>query len=330
MKIGLISDEILYETLSLSKLCQIQYISVLNYKELIDKKKIDFLLIESCWSGIDNTWKYKLAKYNFCFWRSNREILRVILYAKDKGIKVVFWSKEDDYHFDRFINVAKHCDYIFTVDENSIAEYKKITSSLIPVHSLMFGIQPKIHNYTTIENKINKGCFVGSYSRHLHRERRIWQKMVFEVCNNENLDINIYDRNLHRNRYLNKYPTYSNLTIHAPIPYKETAKIYQKFLINFNVNSIRNSKTMFSRRLIEILASGGICVSSDALSINHYFKQFVYVIKNNEIENLRELIKQFKSGVSKKDLDRARAGSEYVIINHNIDKRLEKIFKIIY
>ena len=329
MKIGLISDEILLKILNKSNLCQIQYITPINYKELIDKKKIDFLLIESCWNGIDNIWKYKLAIYFFCFWRSNKQILDVIFYAKEKGIKVVFWSKEDDYHFDRFINVAKYCDYIFTVDENSIAKYKNMVSSSVPVQSLMFGVQPAIHHYSYNENKIGFASFVGSYSKHIHKERRTWQNMIFSNCSDENVNIDIYDRNFNKNRYLNKYPSYKNLIINRPVAYEKTASIYQNYSINFNVNSISNSRTMFSRRLIEILASGGICISSPALSIKNNFKDFVYIVKNNDKETLIQYLEKFRKGISKKDLRITKEASDYILKYHNIDKRLEVIFNTI-
>jgi hypothetical protein len=325
MRIGLISDEILF--LNLQADYKIEYITLENYKTKINKNTIDFLLIESAWNGLNNAWKYKLAKYPVFFWRTNNDILKVINFAKDKNIKVVFWSKEDGVHFNRFINIAKHCNYIFTVDENSIDCYRQIVDKHIPIHSLMFAINPNIHYFSGFNNKIKKACFAGSYSIHLHPNRRRWQKMAFAAASKADLGPVIFDRNFRKKRLRNKYPRVPNIIINEEIPYLQTAEIYKKYLINLNVNTIVNSPTMFSRRLIEILACGGLCVTNSSLAVKILFNDYVYIADSNH--EIIDIFRSIKSGLAKKHLEKAKAGAEYVLKNHCWEKRINKIIQIL-
>ena len=74
----------------------------------------DFLFVESSWQGFNDCWKYKIASYPDHPKRNNKDLIRVVNYAKDRGIPTVFWNKEDGVHFDRFIDSARHFDHIFT------------------------------------------------------------------------------------------------------------------------------------------------------------------------------------------------------------------------
>ena len=85
---------------------------------------------------------------------------------------------------------------------------------------------------------------------------------------------------------------------------------------------------MYSRRLIEILACGGIAVTSPAMSVEKHFKDFCHVVSS--YEEAVELFSRLKLGPSKDDLERAKAGAEYVRDNHTFWRhRIEDIVQII-
>ena len=44
------------------------------------------------------------------------QLNKLIKYVKDRGLKTVFWNKEDPINYDIFIQSAKKFDYIFTSD----------------------------------------------------------------------------------------------------------------------------------------------------------------------------------------------------------------------
>ena len=83
---------------------------------------------------------------------------------------------------------------------------------------------------------------------------------------------------------------------------------------------------MYSRRLIEILACGGIAVTSPAMSVEKHFKDFCHVVSS--YEEAVELFSRLKLGPSKDDLERAKAGAEYVRNNHTWRHRIEDIVQL--
>ena len=84
---------------------------------------------------------------------------------------------------------------------------------------------------------------------------------------------------------------------------------------------------MFSRRLIEILACGGLAVTTPGISVDRYFKDYCHVV-SCEAE-ARDLFSGFKNGLIPRDRDMIAAGTEYVLKQHSWAHRLEEIMKII-
>jgi len=325
LKIALISDELTRISLELEDNIQIYNITPLNYWYILKFIKPDFLFVESAWSGYKGSWKYKIASYPDVLKRNNDKLKKVIEYAKHLNIPSVFWNKEDSIHFERFVESALLCDYIFTVDITAIKWYQELTN--IPVNTLMFAIQPKIHNFSGFDYKYKKANFVGSYSKHIHPQRREWQNMFFNTLCKNDFDIDIYNRNSDRNPKIYGYPKLDCLNEKEKITYKETAQIYKDYLVSLNVNTITNSSTMFSRRLIEILACGRICITNPSMSVNNLFREYCY-ITNNE-EELSELIKKIKIDGIKNEKEKLKSGSEYILKYHTWKHRLEEIKNVI-
>lgn len=325
MKIALISDELTYA--SLQKEARVKAVTPLNYQVILKKWKPDILFVESAWHGYHNQWKFKIASYKFRPWRNNNSLKKVVSYARSLNIPTLFWNKEDGVHFDRFIESAKLFDHIFTVDENCIPKYRAIVNNNVTINTLMFAIQPSIHNFTGFNWKYNEANFVGSYSHHIHSQRRIWQDIIFEATSKTKTPLTIFDRNSNRKSSKYRYPEYNHMTINAAVPYIETTQIYKDYLISFNVNTIEDSKTMFSRRLIEIIACGGIAITNNTPAVELHFKEYCYTFKNKK--ELIALLKRLKKGPTDTDLARAKAGAEFIAKNHTWTHRLQEIREII-
>src|SRR5690606_7062273 len=100
------------------------------------------------------------------------EVLEIIKYYRSKGIKIAFYSKEDPTNYDRYVGLAKECDYIFTTAAEKVESYKQDTKNE-NVHVLQFGINPLYHNPIGIRKfpKEKDILFAGSwYKRYPHRE----------------------------------------------------------------------------------------------------------------------------------------------------------------
>ncbi|MGR3808553.1 CgeB family protein [Pasteurella testudinis] len=326
MNIYLISDNLTHSALNQEDgltLLLAKY-NVLQHYML---NQADMLLVESAWQGYKNRWKYKIASYPDVSKRNNHALKRLVEKAKDKGIPTVFWNKEDGVHFDRFIDSAKLFDHVFTVDENCIPKYKAVMGADASVHPLMFAVQPKFHAFTGFNFKHYRANFVGSYSHHIHTDRRLFQDNLFQMASESGLGLTIFDRNSNRKSDNYRYPTLAGMQVEPAVAYPQTAQIYKDYLVSLNVNTVTDSPTMFSRRLVEILACGGIAVTNPSESIDRMFADYCHIVKSHE--EMLELFAHLKHGPSADDLERARAGAEYVAQNHTWKHRLEEIAKVI-
>jgi hypothetical protein len=326
MKIALISDEL--TECCLKQELGVFYLNSFNYRLVLRLWNPDFVFVESAWHGRRDSWKFKVASYSYYPKRNNEQLRKVVEYAKNLGIPTVFWNKEDGVHFDRFIDSAKLFDHIFTVDENCIPKYQAVVDSSTTVNSLMFAVQPKFHFFSGFNFKHNRANFVGSYSEHVHSRRKDWQDTVFKAACDSGLGLTAFDRNSSRKSSNYRYPSFDDLEVKPSVKYKETGQIYKDYLVSLNVNTIEDSKTMFSRRLVEILACGGIAVTNSTPAVSKLFDEYCHTVDSYE-EGL-ELFQRFKlDGPSNDDLEKARAGADYVAKNHTWYHRLEEIYKVI-
>lgn len=325
MKIAFISDELTYQCLKAET--DSYYVTPYNYYFIFRFIKPDFLFVESAWHDRRNAWKYKIASYPEYPKRNNDTLRKIVKSAKQFNIPTVFWNKEDGVHFDRFIDSAKLFDHIFTVDENCIPRYREHVDSHVTVNSLMFAVQPRFHYFSGFDFKYRRANFVGSYSTHIHERRRMWQDMMFGAASETGLGLSMYDRNSSRKSSNYRVPIQPNMDIKAAVRYDKTAQIYKDYLVSLNVNTIEDSQTMFSRRLLEIIACGGIAVTNPSPAVEKYFKNFCHVVSNKE--EMIELFERLKNGPSEDDLLRARSGSEYIANEHTWRHRVQEICEVI-
>jgi len=323
VKIAIIADEL--TTVCLAHEEQIYTLTPLNYKLVLRLYKPDFLFVESVWQGYKEKWKYKIASYADYPKRTNKKLQKVVSYAKKLGIPTVFWDKEGSVHFDRFIDSAKLFDHIFTVDENCIPGYRAVASNEVTINTLMFAVQPKFHFFDGFHFKYNKANFVGSYSP-LHKQRLVWQNMMFEASSKSGLGTIVYDRNSSRKSKDYRYPKMLYLEINDAVPYTKTAEVYKDCLVSLNVNTTEASATMYSRRLVEIIACGGIAITNDSAAVQKYFKDYCYVVHTSD--EMLALCKRLKDGPSALDLARSKAGAKYVAEHHTWEHRLNEIRKV--
>lgn len=290
-------------------------------------RKCRLLFVESAWNGWKNLWKYKIASYSDHPERNNRRLLSLVQKAKKLGIPTVFWNKEDSRHFDRFIDSARHFDHVFTVDANCIPRYRAIMGAQASVHVLPFAVNPRLHSFTGFNFKYQRANFTGSYSSHIHPQRRERQQALFTAASESGLGLTIIDRNSGRKNKVYRYPTLPLQEVLPAVSYPDTARIYKEYLVSLNVNTIEDSPTMYSRRLVEILACGGIAVTTPALSVDQLFKDYCYIVSNKE--EAIDLFSRLRHGPSPLDLERARAGADYVARNHTWKHRLRLIADVV-
>lgn len=325
LKVALLSDELTRTGLSAE--CEVRNLTPLNARLLLKFWRPQLLLVESAWAGLGDSWKYKVAAYPDHPGRNNLSLRQLVRHARELGIPSVFWNKEDGVHFERFIDSARLFDHVFTVDSNCVPRYQAVMGAHASVHTMMFPVQPATHSFTGFDFKHRRASFVGSYSQHIHAARRVWQDMAFGAATDTGLGLTVFDRNSGRKAGQYRYPALPGLITRPAVPYAGTAQLYKDYLVSLNVNTVDDSPTMYSRRLVEILACGGIAVTNPSPAVERYFKDYCHVVSS--ADEARTLFERLSRGAACSDLERARAGAEYVLREHTWAHRLDEIASVI-
>jgi hypothetical protein len=317
-----VSDELTRSCLQ--RECRVVDVGPSGGRWTLRSERPELLFVESAWSGHRNRWKYRIAAYPDHPERNNAALAELVACARDLGIPTVFWNKEDGVHFERFIDSARLFDVVFTVDATCIPRYRAVMGPDVPVAALPFAVQPAIHHFDGIDPRRRAACFVGSYSRHIHDERRERQDMLMETAA-VSLGLDVYDRNSDRRSARYRYPALPGLRSHPKVPHEGTAAIYKSHLASLNVNTVEDSTTMYSRRLIEILACGGLAVTTPARSVDALFAGCCHVIRSRE--EAQALFERLaREGYSARDREMMAEGAACVLREHTYARRLETVF----
>jgi hypothetical protein len=324
LKIALVADS--FTTACLSAECRIRSLTPKNYDEVIKSWKPDLLFVESAFHGHNGSWRFLLGRQPKWLHRGEpKAIRRLVALARERGIPAVFWNKDDGAFFDDFIDLAQCFEHVFTADANCVERYRQHLPPDSTAHVLAMPYQPAFHSFNGFQFTRNEVCFAGSYYRRILEQRRHFLDVVFDAGEDAGMRINAFDRNHHRisRRFGFKFPVKKYLTVHKGVHHQGTAAIYKTYVASLNVNSVTDSESMCSRRLLEILACGGIAVTNRSRAVDMHFRDYCHVVETRS--EAGELFARLKHGPSRDDLERAEAGAAYVRSTHTWERRLEEL-----
>lgn len=263
-----------------------------NWKTVLDRHPIDLLFVESAWQANGGSWQYKLASFKKPM---GEEIVEVVNYCRDRKIPTVFWNKEDPPHFDRFIHRAPLFDVIFTSDADMVPKYREVVKH-DRVFPLPFAAQPRIHHPILETSREHGVCFAGAYYAADHDERR--RDMDHLLGPALEFGLHIYDRQhgvVGANARLYQYPDIYQAAIKGRLEYDDMVKAYKWYKVFLNVNSVKTSPTMFSRRVFELLASGTPVISAPAKALPLVLGSGVVLIANSGAQTKAHLEKLLRN-----------------------------------
>jgi spore maturation protein CgeB len=241
---------------------------------VLKNETFDFFLCESVWNAFESGFSLG-SKFPEKRRESYLLLKDIIDFLKKKGVPTVFWNKEDNLHFYFFLQYAKLFDYIFTTDKRMIEKYKKTCKQAKKIETLMFAAQPFIHNPIS-KKKIFLGdiFFAGKWYDFPERKKELMQLLKLPSI----IKLDIYDREYDGKH--SKFPFFLHKRLKKGLSYLDMIKTYKKYPFMINVNSVKNSPTMFSRRVPEALLCGTSVISFPSESIRNYFPG-VYFCRNN-------------------------------------------------
>lgn len=290
-----------------------------NWETVLTNNKPHLLFVESAWHGNDGTWQYQIGEYSNA---SRENLFSLLKWCNKNDVPTIFWNKEDPIHFNKFIDTAKHFDYIYTTDSNMVNEYKKNVNH-DNVFALPFAANPKLHNPIQLESpRKDLICFAGSYYANRHQERREIMDNMLDIC--QEYGLAIYDRNFERPEEEFRFPKRYKEDIIGSLSYKNIDKAYKGYRFMLNVNSVIQSPTMFSRRVFEGLASGTPILSSYSKGILETFNNIVMISEDtNELKKQLKFISENEIAYYRKSL----LGIREVYEKHTYKHRLSYVLK---
>lgn len=277
------------------------YITPATWRTTMEQFRPNVFFCEAAWKGLHNEWEGRVF-HDRTLSVDNRFILKDILcYCKKAHIPTVFWNKEDTPAFDddpySFIDTAMLFDHIFTTAVECISRYQKKGHS--SVHLMMFGYSEKLFHFQALPEDDHTAVFLGSWYA-MHPERCQEMSQMFDWLLSMGMNLEIYDRmsadQLPDRQYPEKYRPY----LHEGVPYEETGQIMSKATYVININTVKNSKTMFARRVFEAMACGRIVISNESLGMRELFPQHVWFVNEKfRLDMQEEIIKANLQQVSK-------------------------------
>lgn len=267
----------------------------------------DLLFIESAWRGKDELWNRKIGTLS-------SELKSVLQWCKERHVPTIFWNKEDPVHFETFLTTAQQFDYVFTTDIDCIARYKAALGHE-RVYLLLFACQPKTHNPIELYPRKDAFCFAGAYYVRYPERTRDLENYVSEFPNFKPLEI--FDRNFGKDDVNYQFPPEYQPYIVGTLPFNEIDKAYKGYRYSINLNSIKQSQTMFARRVYELLGSNTITVSNFSRGVRLLFGDLVVSSDSGKVivDRLQRL--------SEEDSQKLRlAGMRKAMLEHSYEQRL--------
>jgi len=231
---------------------------------------VSLLLVESAWQGNGGEWLHGLTRYP-----DDPDLGRLLDAARRSGIPSVFWNKEDPVGYEEFLPVAREFDVVLTTDLDRVAHYARDLGHG-RVGALMFAAQPRLHHPIRGEPGPRTGsCFAGAWRGSKYPDRARDLVTLLDAASDVG-DLSIYARDAKsRVGRESGFPERFVPHVRDPVPYASMGDVYRRHACMLNVNSVAESPTMLSRRVLEAMACRTPVISSPSEAITRNFDGLV-------------------------------------------------------
>lgn len=279
LRIACIMDDFSYS--SYQSECTLLQLTPNNALYELSTFKPEFLFVESAWQGNNTLWYRKISTFS-------EELQEIINWCKSHEIPTIFWNKEDPIHFETFLKTAKNFDYVFTTDIDCISRYKAELGHE-RVYLLPFACQPEVHNPIELYKRKDAFNFAGAYYVRYPDRTKDLESYIVDLPKLRPLEI--YDRNFGKDDSNYQFPLEYQSFIIGSLPFDEINKAYKGYNYAINLNSIKQSQTMFARRVYELLASNTLTVSNFSRGLRLMFGDLIVVADSGSeiVRRLQEL-----------------------------------------
>ncbi|MET4061184.1 hypothetical protein ABIB35_002751 [Arthrobacter sp. UYP6] len=294
LQIGVVSDEFTGRLLENS--LRTTAVTPGGWQQELETERWDALIVESAWLGNNGAWE--VSDY-YTDQKGYENLAALVAACRSRGIPTVFWNKEDPIHYRRFRRVAGLFDHVLTTDNGSLPHYQQNPRAKGLTHSsLAFFADPVLHNPLPGAGTPEKAvAYAGTYygSRFPERSRQ----MLRLFAASQPYGPVIFDRHNNDPEARKAYPEELRERIRGGLTYTQTLDAYKAFPVHLNFNSAPWSETMFSRRVVEIAASGTVVYSADGAGIGSSLGG-VFPVSADELSYRDHLARWMSDEVSRK------------------------------
>lgn len=250
-----------------------------TWREQLKATPLDVLFVESAWEGLGGTWRQRVGYYDEERFSALRELIQ---FCNEKSIPTIFWNKEDPIHLNRFRPTAELFDHVFTTDADCIRKYAESRGDRTQtIASLPFYAQPALHNPLPVEPPYSHTvAYAGSYYGDRYPQRSAELTTLLEAAQLQGLTI--YDRQHLNSDSPYQFPEHLRHFVRGGLPYMEMVKAYKAHPVHINVNSVDGSPTMFSRRVVELAASGTAVLSGKGRGVQQVLAGLIQTVATRE------------------------------------------------
>lgn len=276
LKVACVMDEFTYGSYRYE--CNLLQLTPQDWETQLQQFQPELVFIESAWRGKDDLWGSKVG-------HNSHELQGILKWCSDHQVPSVFWNKEDPVHFETFLSTAKQFDFVFTTDIDCIHRYKGALGHE-QVYLLPFACQPAVHNPVELYERKDAFCFAGAYYARYPERIRDLGNFVSELPRFRPLEI--FDRNFGKNDVNYQFPAQYQPYIVGTLSFEQIDRAYKGYRYAINLNSIKQSQSMFARRVFELLGSNTVTVSNFSRGVRLLFGDLV-ITTDNGPEMLRRL-----------------------------------------
>jgi len=249
-------------------------------------------------------------------------------------VPVVFWSREDPFHYKIFKWESETADIICTSEEESIPDYKKDYPDT-PTICTPMAAAPHIFHPAVDKDREWDIVFVGNrYKNREVRERGESEVLIpaIEWALENNKKIGVWGKGGPGTPDLF---TWENLPLvwDTPGVYQpetlrlEAADIYRKAKVVLSYTSCPDAQTMLPNRLLQAAATGCVILSQRTPATDRILGKSGYHSSRSAEETKKKLSHIFDN--LDECFQQAESTRTHVISNHTFKQRLERIIRVV-
>jgi spore maturation protein CgeB len=292
--------------------CQAIALSASNWLQQVMQFRPTLLLVESAWWGEGKSWHRKVSE-------AAPELRELLAWCQQHRVPTVFWNKEDPVHFERFLITASLFDVVFTTDMACIPHYKRALGHE-HVHVLPFACQPALHHPVQHFPRLPTASFAGSY--YVRFPQRILDLRSVLDAVSQLMPVDIFDRYFDSPDTNYHFPPEYKSMVKGTLRVDEMHRAYKGYAFGINMNTVKDSTTMFARRVFELLGSGTVMVSNESAGVRQFFGDVV-LCSDSTVDLVQRLTPLVRDPVQR--ARQALRGVRAVMLQHTYAHRLDAI-----